>query len=147
MVARYSVFALAVAVGVFLSPRIAASRNADMAAALAGTSWRLVDIKTSDDKTATPDDGTKYTIKFGADRRALIRADCNRGVASWHSTEDTDLAFGPMKMTRVKCAEGSMHDRFVNDLGYVRSYMFDNGHLYLSLMADGGIVHLEPQTP
>jgi para-nitrobenzyl esterase len=147
MVAKYSVFVLAVAAGVLGSPRIAASRDTNIASALAGSSWSLVAITTTGDKTTTPDDGSKYTINFGADRRAQIRSDCNRGVASWHSPEDTDLEFGRIRMTRVKCQEGSMDGRFVSDLGSVRSYSFEKGHLYLRLAADGGVLEFEPHAP
>ena len=91
-----------------------------------------------------PDDGTKYTLSFGADKRALIRADCNRGVASWHSTEETDLEFGAARMTKMKCTAGSMHERFVNDLGYVGSYAYEDGHLFLTLKANGGTLEFAP---
>jgi para-nitrobenzyl esterase len=32
----------------------------------------------------------------------------------------------------------------VKDWPYVRSYVLRNGHLFLSLMADGGVYELEP---
>jgi para-nitrobenzyl esterase len=34
--------------------------------------------------------------------------------------------------------------RFVRDLDFVRSYVVRDGHLFLSLMADGGIYQFEP---
>ena len=39
---------------------------------------------------------------------------------------------------------GSLHDPIVKQWGYLRSYVIKNGHLLLSLMADGGIYELEP---
>lgn len=54
------------------------------------------------------------------------------------------LKFGPMALTRALCAPGSLHDRIVKQLPLVRSYVIRNGHLYLSLMADGGIYEFEP---
>jgi heat shock protein HslJ len=142
---RYSILALTIATGVLGLPRSAASSFTLSVSALSGTAWQLVDIRAGDNVT-TPIDGQKYTVTFGADKRALIRADCNRGVASWHSTDD-DLMFGAVKMTRVKCADGSMHQRFVNDLAYVRWYAFQDGHLYLSLNGDAGAIELAPMTP
>ncbi len=47
-------------------------------------------------------------------------------------------------MTRAQCPPGSLHDRFVRDLGFIRSYTFRDGHLFLALMADGGIYEFEP---
>jgi para-nitrobenzyl esterase len=52
--------------------------------------------------------------------------------------------FGPLALTRAMCPPGSMHDRVVRDWEYVRSYVLEDGHLFLSLMADGGIYEYEP---
>jgi heat shock protein HslJ len=106
--------------------------------------WQLVNIDARHAGVTAPDDGTKYTLSFGANKRALIRADCNRGVASWHSTEETDLRFGAARMTKLKCAAGSMHERFVNDLAYVRGYSYEDGHLFLRLDNEGGTLEFAP---
>jgi putative lipoprotein len=42
------------------------------------------------------------------------------------------------------CPRGSLHDQIVRQWPYVRTYTLSNGHLFLSLMADGGIYELEP---
>jgi hypothetical protein len=34
---------------------------------LAGTSWKLVKLQAGDETTSIPDDGSKYTITFGAE--------------------------------------------------------------------------------
>jgi para-nitrobenzyl esterase len=34
----------------------------------------------------------------------------------------------------------------VKQWGYIRSYLIKDGHLFLSLMADGGIYEFEPVT-
>ena len=111
---------------------------------LAGTSWQLVRIQSMDDKVATPDSRSKYTIAFGTDGRVSMRVDCNRGSGTWKSAEPGQLVFGPLAMTRAMCPPGSLHDRIVKDMGYVRSYVMKDGHLFLSLMADGGIYDFEP---
>ena len=38
----------------------------------------------------------------------------------------------------------SLHDQIVKQWGYIRSYVIKDGHLFLSLMADGGIYEFEP---
>ena len=111
---------------------------------LSGTSWQLVRIQSMDDKVTTPSDRSKYTMTFGADGRVNMRVDCNRGSGTWKSEEASQLVFGPMAMTRAMCPPGSLHDRIVKDMPYVRSYVIKDGHLFLSLMADGGIYELEP---
>ena len=50
---------------------------------LGGTSWQLVKFQSSDDKTLTPDDKTKYTIEFSTDGGLAARIDCNRGRGTW----------------------------------------------------------------
>jgi para-nitrobenzyl esterase len=39
-----------------------------------------------------------------------------------------------------------MSDRLFGDFQYVRSYIMKDGHLFISLMADGGIYEFEPTT-
>jgi heat shock protein HslJ len=111
---------------------------------LGGTSWRLVEFQGGDDTILRPDDPTKYTIAFEPDGRLHARVDCNRGIGTWQSPGPPQLEFGPLALTRAKCAPGSLHDRIVGHWPYVRSYVIQEGHLFLSLMADGGIYEFEP---
>jgi para-nitrobenzyl esterase len=112
--------------------------------ALGGTAWQLVKFESSDGKTLTPDDRTKYTIEFGDGGRLSARIDCNRGRGSWTTAGPNQLELGPLALTRGVCPPGSLHDRMVKDWAFVRSYVFKDGHLFLSLMADGGIYEFEP---
>ena len=50
-----------------------------------------------------------------------------------------------MAITRAMCPPGSLHDQLVRQLPYVRSYVIKGGHLFLSLMADGGIYEFESE--
>ena len=43
------------------------------------------------------------------------------------------------------CPPGSLHDRIAKHWEFVRSYTIKDGHLFLSLMADGGIYEFEPR--
>jgi heat shock protein HslJ len=111
---------------------------------LAGTSWRLVRFQGSDDTTLTPDDRSKYTIAFGADGQVTARIDCNRGRGTWKPTGLSQLALGPLALTRAQCPAGSMHDQIVTHWGFIRTYVIRDGHLFLLLMADGGVYEFEP---
>jgi heat shock protein HslJ len=111
---------------------------------LNGTSWQLVKFQSSDEKTLVPDDKSKYTITFGSDGRVSARIDCNRGSGTWKSPGSNQLRLGPLMLTRAMCPPGSLHDRIVKDWSAVRSYAIRDGHLFLSLMADGGIYEFEP---
>jgi heat shock protein HslJ len=111
---------------------------------LAGTTWQLVRFQGGDGTTLTPDDRAKYTIEFGAGGRLNARIDCNRGRGTWKSAGTNQVEFGPLALTRAKCPAGSLHDQIVKQWGYIRSYVIKDGHLFLSLMADGGIYEFEP---
>ncbi len=111
---------------------------------LAGTSWQLVKFQSSDEKILTPDDGAKYTIEFGAAGQLTARIDCNRGRGTWKSGGPNQLQLGPLALTRAQCPAGSLHDQIVKQWANIRSYVVKRGHLFLSLMADGGIYEFEP---
>jgi membrane-bound inhibitor of C-type lysozyme len=114
------------------------------APALAGSSWRLVEIQSSDDRigTARPDDPVKYTLALGADGRASLRLNCNRGTGAWSSTptgaDSGSFSLGPLAVTKAFCPPPSLDDRIARDSQYIRTYLLRNGRLYLNLMADGG---------
>jgi para-nitrobenzyl esterase len=111
---------------------------------LAGTSWQLVKFEGGDGAVVVPDDRAKYTLAFGTDGGLSARLDCNRGRGTWKSPGPAQLELGPMALTRAMCPPGSLHDRMVKQLPFVRSYVIKDGHLFLSLMADGGIYEFEP---
>lgn len=109
-----------------------------------GTTWQLVRFEGGDDTVLVPDDRSRYTLRFESDGRLAARIDCNRGIGTWKSPEPGRLELGQMATTRAMCAPGSLHDRIVKTLPYVRSYVMKDGRLFLSLMADGGVYELEP---
>ncbi|MGH9460068.1 MAG: META domain-containing protein, partial [Vicinamibacteria bacterium] len=111
---------------------------------LEGTSWQLVRFLGMDDTTRTPDDRTKYTLEFQTGGVLVVRLDCNRGRGTWKSSEPGRLELGPLALTRAMCPPGSLHDLMVKHWSYVRSYVFKDGHLFVALMADGGIYEFEP---
>jgi len=115
-----------------------------MASELAGTAWRLVKIMGMDDSTRTPADRSLYTLEFSADGHASMRADCNQGAGSWSSESPGQLKFGPIAATLAVCEPGSLSDRYLAQFTWVRSYVINEGHLFLATMADGSIIEFEP---
>jgi heat shock protein HslJ len=111
---------------------------------LRGTAWRLVRFQGGDGTILTPDDPSRYTIAFGSDGQLSVRIDCNRGRGTWTSPEPGRLELGPLALTRATCPPGSLHDRVVRHWAFVRSWVVRDGHLFLSLMAGGGIYECEP---
>lgn len=112
-------------------------------ASLEGTSWQLVKFQGSDDKVLTPENAAKYTIEFSDGGRLAARIDCNRGPGTWTSTGGSQIQFGPLALTRAKCPPGSMHDQIAKQWSSIRSYTLKDGHLFLSLKADGGVYEFE----
>ncbi len=114
------------------------------ASELAGTSWRLVQIMSMDDRVDVPDDRTQYTLELQADGTATMQADCNRGNGSWMSGSTSQLTFGRIALTRASCPPGSLSERYLAQFEWVRSYVMKDGHLFLATMADGSIIEFEP---
>jgi heat shock protein HslJ len=112
---------------------------------LVGPVWRLVEFRGGDDTRLTPDDPAKYTLEFKPDGSVNARIDCNRGHGTWKSSGPS-LELGPLALTRMACPPGSLHDRIVKHWSSIRSYVLKDGHLHLSLMADGGIYEFEPSS-
>ncbi len=113
---------------------------------LAGTSWRLVEFQSMDDTQGTtrPADPSLYTMQFKADGTVVMRLNCNRANGTWSAEPAGDgksgrLEFGPLAMTRALCPPPSMGESIAAHTGYIRSYLLQDGRLFLSLMADGGI--------
>lgn len=111
---------------------------------LSGTSWQLVKFQGPDENTFSPDDKSKYTVKFGSNGRITARVDCNRASTTWRANAKGELQFGSWSRTSAKCGPGSLHDQIVNDGAAVRNFVIKDGHLFLSGMAGGGYYELEP---
>ena len=120
------------------------SMPAPAPAGLEGTSWRLVQIAMSDGVTRPAIERSRYTIGFGKDGVLNVRFDCNRGRGTWSSAGAGNLQFGALALTRALCPTGSLHDELVRQWPHVRSYVFKEGRLFLSLAADGGTLEFEP---
>ena len=73
--------------------------------------------------------------------------DCNHGFATWKSDGPGEIKLGPMGLTRMMCPPAALSDNIVKQWEHVRSYVVKDGHLYLSLMADGGTYEFEPLPP
>ena len=113
---------------------------------LRNTSWQLVRYLSSDNVSKSPGKSkrSEYTLSFGADGSLFVRADCDRGQGTWKTDYVPNrIFFSPVTMSR-HCTSHYIHGRMVNDLTFVRSYVVDNGRLFLALMGDIGTYEFEP---
>ena len=132
---------------------VAAPAASSLPAVLAGTEWRFVEFQSMDDAQGTerPSDPALYTMSLQGDGSVAMRLNCNRATGTWQAQAGPDgtsgqFTFGPLAATRALCPPPSMDERVTSQASYVRSYLLKDGKLYLSLMADGGILVWEPTT-
>ncbi len=113
-------------------------------AALADRNWQLVRIMSMDDTESVPKDRSLYTMRLQSSGDVRIRADCNRAVGNWTSESAGKLQFGPLAATKALCPPDSLHDVYMAQFPWVRSYVTKDGNLFLATMADGSIIEFEP---
>jgi heat shock protein HslJ len=106
--------------------------------------WEWVSF-TSPVEQITVDAPERYTIRFGREGRAAVRADCNRGSTGYSVSADRRIALGPIVLTRMMCPPGSQDARFVNEIGRATSYFLKDGYLFLELPVDSGTLRFRRQ--
>lgn len=144
---KYSIFAttLAAAINAFAAPANAPLSGASEPA-LAATTWQLIEIQSMDDQVYKPIEGELHTLQFELDGQLLVQADCNRGTGSWQQDANS-ITFSPIATTRAMCKPGSLDSRFLQNLSFTRSFILQDGLLYLATMADGAILKFMPAAP
>lgn len=110
---------------------------------LEGTSWQLVQIQSMNDTVFTPPDPGQYTVRFRSENRLVVQSDCNRAGATWQQN-GKELSFTGFTTSQNMCNPGTLHNRFVSALLGIRSFVSENGHLFLATFADGAILEFEP---
>lgn len=111
---------------------------------LTATTWqwlRLTDPQ-QQIEVASPEN---YTLTFLADGMIQMQADCNSATASYIATEAGALTITPGITTLVACPPESRSEEFMQKLGFAAIYFFQDGNLFIDLMADGGTLEFSPQ--
>ena len=86
----------------------------------------------------------RYTVQLLADGTARVRADCNRGAGSYRSN-DVELRFEGIAMTKRGCPPGSRDGEFLAALARVERYRFEG--IDLVAVAGGDTLRFRPLTP
>ncbi len=118
-----------------------------VASELRGSAWRLLNITSMDDSVLRPNDPNNYTLRFDAEGRVAIKADCNSASGSWSSKAGCQVKFRAIAATRARCQPESLSQNYLAQFDWVRSYVKRGGHLFLATMADGSIIEFEPLPP
>ncbi|HRW49445.1 MAG TPA: META domain-containing protein, partial [Caldilinea sp.] len=112
---------------------------------LAATPWQWVAFTSPVERfdVETPE---SYLLKFNADGTVTIVADCKFPLGDY--TDDSGaltITVGPTTMDL--CPGESRADQFTGLLGGAARYFFEDGLLYIDLMADGGTMAFAPANP
>jgi len=111
---------------------------------LTGITWEWVKF-TDPTQQFEVSDSENYTVEFQLDGTLNVKADCNNALGSYIvDGSSLNIEIGPM--TRVMCGPESRSDEFVQNLGFASIYFFEDGKLYIDLMADGGTFEFDPTT-
>jgi heat shock protein HslJ len=106
--------------------------------------WLWVNTTMSDGTVITPEDSTRFGMRFLHNRRIDVFADCNRVVGRYHlAGEELNLRFGGY--SKNFCGEGSQSQAFVDDIRRVTGVLLQGDDLYLTLEMDSGTMHFARQ--
>jgi heat shock protein HslJ len=84
-----------------------------------------------------------YILEFKEDGTVQIQADCNTATGSY-IVEDTSINIEIGPMTLAACPPGARSEEFLQHLGFAAIYFFQEGDLFMDLMADGGTMKFQP---
>ena len=99
-------------------------------------SWRWEAMVWSADKISI-DQPDRYTLELQGGGRALVRADCNRGQATY-KLDGRVVAIKILGMTKVACPQGSMSERYTKSLEAAVGQRIRGDNLFLDLPGEGG---------
>jgi heat shock protein HslJ len=111
---------------------------------LTGATWQWVRL-TDPVQQVEIDQPENFTLTFMPDGTIQIQADCNQATASYTAAEDGALSITPGITTLTACSPGSRGEEFVQKLGFAARYFFQDGNLFIDMMADGGTLEFSPQ--
>lgn len=86
-----------------------------------------------------------YTLEFFEDGTLQIRADCNTASGSY-IVEDASINVEIGPVTLAACPPGSRSEEFLQDLGFAAIYFFQDDHLFIDMIADGGTFEFAPKS-
>jgi uncharacterized lipoprotein YbaY/heat shock protein HslJ len=105
---------------------------------LTGTVWQWVGFTDPVQGELTIDMPEQYTVEFMPEGLVAVKADCNNGSGTYIADETGGLDIAIGIVTTAACAPESLSDQFLQYLGDVVIYSFDDSGLILDLPLDSG---------
>jgi heat shock protein HslJ len=105
--------------------------------------WQWVSFTSPVEKYQVKDT-QNYQLTFNADGTVNIKADCNNAMGGYTS-DDSSLTIELGPSTLAACPPESRSDDFLKYLGASAKHFFQDGSLFIDLMADGGTMQFSPQ--
>jgi len=109
---------------------------------LTGVVWQWVQFTDPMGEFDVPDP-ENYTFEFFEDGTLHIQADCNTATSSY-IVEDASIIIEIGPMTLAACPPGARSEEFLQNLGFAAIYFFQEGDLFMDLMADGCTMKFQP---
>lgn len=106
-------------------------------ALLTNTVWNWQGTRMSNGDRIVPDAPERYALMFRPGGVVEVRADCNRGSASYVLT-GSQMTFGAVALTKMLCPQGSRDTEFLRELGAVTAQVMNGPELTLMLGGSGG---------
>ena len=107
-------------------------------------SWQMTQM--SDGAVIVPDGRERYTLEFRPGGTVSVRADCNRGSATYVRSGST-LGIGPVALTRMACAADTRDAEFLKGLGAVSGHLIRGNDLVLTFKVDSGSMQFTSSRP
>jgi heat shock protein HslJ len=119
---------------------VAAAPTATPRTVLVGPSWRWQDTTLSDGTSIVVAESWRYMLQLLPDGTVAVQADCNQMSGTYTlSGNSLTITLGPS--TLAACPPDSQADIYVQQLGTVVGYAFENGELFLTMKLDSGSMH------
>ena len=107
---------------------------------LTGITWQWLSFTDPISQTIV-EDPSRYTVTFNeavdGTGQAAIKADCNDVIATY-TVDGSSISIVAGPSTLAACPEDSLDQQFLSFLSSAAVFFFQEGDLFLDLMADGG---------
>ncbi|MGB3716673.1 MAG: META domain-containing protein [Candidatus Promineifilaceae bacterium] len=111
-----------------------------LSASLTGVTWQWESFVDPLEQI-TIEDPSRYTVTFDeavdGTGQAAIKADCN-DVAATYTVDGSNISIVAGPSTLVACPEDSLDQQILANLSHAVIFFFEEGDLFLDLIADGG---------